>query len=120
MDRLTLLECKLHPGDPDDLRLLADQIHLHAFLRSHVVGPMRKRSHIEVGAELAVDPLEHVQIKRRADAAAIIVSGPDDRLVLVEVESDQEPAAVADQPGDRAEQAVAASGLKLPIVEPGK
>ena len=104
MNRFALLERKLRAGDADDLRFLADQIHLHAFLRTNVVGPMRERAQVEVGAELAIDPLEHVQVKGGAHATAIVVSGPDDRFVLVEIESNEQAAAVADQPGDRAQK----------------
>ena len=66
---------------------------------------MAEGREVEIGGELAVDPREQVQVERGALAAAIVVGGPDDRFVLVEVEADQEPAAGADERGDRAEQA---------------
>ena len=93
-----------HSADPDDLGLPADQMHLDALLAPDVVGPVRECVEVEVGVELAVDPREQVEVERGGDAPAIVVGGPDDRFVLVEVEADQEAAAVADEPGDRAEQ----------------
>ncbi len=121
MNRLTLAEAELHPGDPDDLGLLADQMHLDAFLGSDVVSPVPKLVEIEVGIELAVDSLEEVEIERRGDAPAIVVGRPDDRFVLLEIEADQESSALAHEPGDRAKAGPSAAlGLKLPIVEPGK
>ena len=121
MDRLARVEAKLRPGDPDDLWHATDEIHLHAFFRSHVIRPVRKCRQVEVGAELAIDAFEHVQVECGADASAVIVCGPDDRFILVEVKADQEPAARR-RPSQAIVQSklVAARGLKLPIVEPGK
>ena len=61
---------------------------------------MGKGRQVEIGAELAIDPGEQVQVERGALASGIVVGGPDDRFVFIEVETDQEPAAGADQVGD--------------------
>ena len=83
----------------------ADEMHLHAgILRANIFSPVSKRGQVEVGTQLAVDPLEHVQVECPCDAVAVVIGGPDDRDVLVEVEPHEQPAAIADEPGDRAEE----------------
>ena len=78
---------------------------LDTLLGTDIVGPMGERVDIEVGAKLPVDSRQQVQAECRADASAVVIRGPDDRLVFVEVESDQQAATLADEPSDRAKEA---------------
>ncbi len=120
MNRLTLSEAELHPGDVDDLGLLADQMHLDAFLGSDVVSPVPKLVEIEVRIELAVDSLEEVEIERRGDAPAIVVGRPDDRFVLSRSRPISSPPPSPTSQAIVESRPIAALGLKLPIVDPGK
>ena len=92
------------PATRTPLHPQAHERELDAFLLARVIGPVAKGVEVEIPVQLAVDPRQQVEVERRADAAAIVVRGPDDRLVLVEVEADQQAASRSDQPGDRAQQ----------------
>ncbi len=92
------------PGQSHILVLLAHEMHDHSLLGTHVHGAVREGGEVEVGGELAVDARQQVQVELGALALAIVVRGPHDGFVLVEIEADQEAAAAADEPGDLIEQ----------------
>jgi hypothetical protein len=68
---------------------------------------------VEVGAQLAVDDMEHVAVELGGDALRVVVGGFDDRRVLDEVGAEQEGVAGAQHAAHVAEQAPAASGWEV-------
>ena len=102
--RLARAEAKRRPAEPDGLGPQADQVHLDALLRAHVIGAMGKRRDVDVGVQLAIHPLEEVQVEGGRDALTVVVCRPHDRLILVDVKADQQPSSLAHEPGDLGEE----------------
>src|SRR5205823_7016394 len=113
MDHLSLVKRERSAVEPNDLRLSADQVHLDPLLGADIVGPVREEAQVEVGGQLAVDPRQQVEVELGADSPPVVVGGPDDRLILIEVEADQESAAVPDETSDRTEQTQGRPGAEI-------
>src|SRR5512134_2915525 len=100
--RLALAEADAAPADPDLLRFHAFQVHLDAAARRVVEGAVAERRQVEIGAELAIDASEEVQIESGGDAARVVVGGVEPRRVLLEIDPDQEaPSPAQLYPGAR-------------------
>src|SRR3970040_1031439 len=82
VDRLPLPEAELAAVDRDRLRLHALQMHLDTAGRLVVEGAVAKRRKIKVGAELAIDAGEQVEVEPGGDAARIVVRGVESGRVL--------------------------------------
>src|SRR5690606_38669821 len=66
-DELAAPERDASPGNRDDLVREAHQPHLDAALVLVVHGLVTERADVEIGAELAVQPVQHVQVELGRD-----------------------------------------------------
>ena len=120
IERLALREFELFAAQLDGLALQADQIHLDP-LHLHIVGGvMDEGVQVEVGAQFAVGAQQDVLVEARRDAGGVVVGGMQPRRVLHQVDADQQAAAIQGCRASGAAGTMAASGRKLPMVEPGK
>src|SRR5436853_105158 len=78
------------PRHMDRLVLQADEVHLDVALGGVPSGAMGEGLKIEVAAEFAVDALQQVQVERRRDPGGVVVGRDQRRLVLDQVNTDQE------------------------------
>ena len=104
MNRLALGKAEFRAANANRLPPAADKMHLHAFFNRDIIRSVREFREIEIAAKFAIDSFEQVEIERRADSLAIVVCGPDDCFVLVEIEPDQESSSDRHEPGDRDQQ----------------
>src|SRR5690606_18600819 len=76
-------------------RLLAqaDEVGLDPALVLVPEGEVAKAVRVERAAELAVDPVEEVQVEPGGDAGRVVIGGFEREAVLDEVDPDEEPAA---------------------------
>ena len=81
------------------------------------MAPLRK---IEIGAQFAIGALQHVEIESGGHAGAVVVSRFQNLSRFLQVDPDDEPAAVSAEPADALEKILRDCGSMLPIVEPGK
>ena len=108
-------------GDGHDLVGEAADVDLDAALGCVVEGVVREPVEIEIGVELAVDPLEQVEVEGGGDAPRVVVGGLEDGR---RPSSDRRRSASRRRAPEW--RAVGQkihrprSGAKLPIVEPGK
>ena len=58
-----------------------------------VEGPVAEAIYLEIPLELAVDPMQQVQVELRGDALGIRVRGIEGGLVFLQVHADQQDAA---------------------------
>src|SRR5262245_53645328 len=70
-------------------------MHLDAAQLAVVESAMPERSEVEIGAQLAVDAREQVEVELRRHPARVVVGGMQARRVLLEVDADQQAAARA-------------------------
>src|SRR5258708_7000940 len=75
VDALAGAEADGASGHHHDLIREAPDINLDAAFRYVVEGVVSKAIKVEICIELAVDPLEQIKIKGRADAGAVVVGG---------------------------------------------
>jgi hypothetical protein len=118
MDRLSDGERDLPAGDVGNLLPFADQMHLDAFAIAVVDRAMAEGIEVEVGIELAVDPGKQIEVESGGYSSRVVVGGKEDRRVFLKVETRPPPGPTVD--AISRSTARAASGRKLPIVEPGK
>ena len=98
------------------------QVHLdpaqHRRSRSRLVAEGVDR---DVAVELAVDPVEEVEVERGGDPGGVVIGGEQHVDVLDPVHADQQPRARRRaSPSSRAAGRPRCAATKLPIVEPGK
>ena len=65
---------------------------------------------VEVRAQLAVDHMEDVEVELRGDAARVVIRRLEDGPVLDQIGAEQQMVLAGEQPGDRAQEALAAGG----------
>src|SRR5712691_5886875 len=82
---------KIEPpaGYVHELRVLALQVHLDATEDRVVKGLVAEALHLEISRELAIDPVQQVEVELRRDALGIGVGGVQSGLVLLEIHADQ-------------------------------
>ena len=73
MYRLTFRQSEGVAGYRDRLVAQTDEMHLDASRRFVIERVMAVRGHVEVAAELAVDPGQQVQIESGGDALRVVV-----------------------------------------------
>src|SRR5262249_56409337 len=83
----------------DVLRRQAFEVHLDAMLRAVVERLVAEAVEIEIGAELAVDAAQQVEIEGGGDAGRIVIGGLEHPLVLDEIDADDEVRALPKQAG---------------------
>ena len=90
--------------------------------RSAIVeGMVLERGEIEIGAELAIDAGEQIEIELRGDAVGIVIGAIENIGRLDEIDADDEHATRRPASARHgARKAAASCGSKLPMVEPGK
>ena len=69
-------------GDSHPLAFAAGEMHFDPMALDVVEGLVAKGTQIEVGAELAVDASEQIQVELRGDALGVVVGGIEPRRVL--------------------------------------
>src|SRR5256886_1955547 len=86
---------KIEPlaSDVHELRVQALQVHLDAAEDRVVEGLVAEAFHLEIRGELAIDPVQQVEVELLRDAPAVGVGGIQGRFVLLEVHADQEDSA---------------------------
>src|SRR2546423_684850 len=86
---------KIEPpaGDVHELRVLALQVHLDAAEDRVVEGLVAEALHLEIRRELAIDPVQQVEVELLRDAPAVGVGGIQSGFVLFEIHTDQEDSA---------------------------
>ena len=95
-------------------------MHLDAVTLAIVEGVMAEAVEIEIGAELAVDAAQQIEIELRGDAGGVVIGGVEDRRSFT-----RSTPMISCAPGPRmlrgmAQERAASCGSKLPMVEPGK
>ena len=101
MDRLAGPEAHDAAAHRHLLLALAHEVHLDAAEGGVVERLVTERAQVEIGAELAIDAREEVQVELRGDALRVVVGGVQPRRILLEIDPDQEPAARARPPRAR-------------------
>src|SRR5579864_277780 len=101
MDALAGTERELLAEHFSRQRLLADQVHLDAMAVAVIDRAMNEGADVEVTAELAVDPVQHIEIETRGDAGGVVIGVVECPLVLLEIDADHHAGAFA-QNGARA------------------
>src|SRR6266702_3207838 len=91
-------------GDRCGLLGEALEIELHPALRFAVDGQVLEPGDIDVAAELAIDPLQEVEVEGGVERGAVVVGALENRAVLLEVGSDQHLALGAEQLGAMGEK----------------
>jgi hypothetical protein len=81
----------------DDLGGEADEVHLDPAGAGVVERAVTEAARTEVRPQLAVDPLQEIEVEARRDAQAIVVGGLERRAVFHEIDADQERAPGAGQ-----------------------
>ena len=98
----------------------ADQVHLNAPI-AHVVdclvSPERE---IEVCAELAVRANKQIQIKLRRNAGAVVIGSLQHGAVLLEVDADDQPAALPAEPANASQKIRGDFRFQIPNGRAGK
>src|SRR6266516_5654598 len=86
---------KIEPpaGDVHELRVLALQVHLDAAQDRVVEGLVAEALHLEIPRELAIDPVQQIEVELRRDALEIGVGGIQSGFFLLEVHADQKDSA---------------------------
>src|SRR6185369_3829558 len=93
-DFLAVGKMELAVAEVDDLLTFAQQMHLDARSLVVVDRAMLPARQIEVRAKLAVRPHEHVEVELRGHAGAIVVGRFQDVAWFLEVDADDQPAAM--------------------------
>ena len=91
-------EMKFVFAEMDGLLALADEVHFDPVRFVVVDGAMTPLRQIEVGAQFAIGALQHVEIEGRGDARAVVVGGFQNVFRFLQVDADDEAAAVATEP----------------------
>src|SRR5258707_11962666 len=91
-------------SDPRGLVGEALQIELHPPLFLAVEGQMLEPAGIEVAAELAIDPLQEVEVEGGVEPGAVVVGALENGSVLLEVGPDQHLALGSEQLGAMGEK----------------
>ena len=60
-------------------RAQADEMHLDPLLLAIVEGAVPEFGEVEIAVELAVHPLQQVEVERGGDAGGVVVGGVEDR-----------------------------------------
>ena len=94
-DRFAPVKLDGFAPETHSLRTSADQVDLHSTQIGVIAGPVEKLIQIKVRAQLAIDPAQQVEIEFGCHAEEIVVGSFDRRHVLLEVDSDQQTAAIA-------------------------
>src|SRR6185369_4750243 len=102
--------------DPDPLALERDEPHFDARFRGVEHRPVRESREIEIPAELAVDPEQHVLVERGGDAEGVVVRQDQVGLRLDEVCAEKERVARPERVPDRAEELARGGAVEIPEV----
>src|SRR5688572_27857333 len=100
-----LREFKLALGYGYVLILLRYELHLHAAVDRIVEGMMPELTGLKIGAQLAVDPLEQVQVESGRHAASVVIGGLDRLRVLLQVRPQEHAASWTAEVGNSPQQA---------------
>ena len=73
MDRLALAEADALTGHGDLLVAAADEMHFYAAFRLVPAGLVIEGTGIEIGAELAVDPGQEIEVEARGDTVLVVI-----------------------------------------------
>src|SRR5688572_4846391 len=99
-DLFTAREGKFPATDVDGLFRLTYEVHLDPALPVIVNGLVAPKRQIEVRAELPIRANEQVEIELSRDPGAVVVSGFENFAALLEIDADDQAAALAAQPAD--------------------
>src|SRR5580700_6196614 len=70
-------------------------MHLDAMALAVIDRAMDERADVEIAAELAVDPVQHIKVEARRDAGGVVVGVVKGALVLLEIDPDHHSGAFA-------------------------
>src|SRR5207247_3783916 len=65
------------------------QVELHPALRLVVEGEVLEPGDVDIAVELAIDPLQEVEVEGGVEPRPVVVGTLEDRAVLLEVDPDQ-------------------------------
>ena len=99
--------------EPDLLGGERAQADVHPLLAAVVAGDVLEGVEVEVGAELAVEDLEHVLVELGGDALGVVVGGLQPGRVLDQVGAEQEVVAGEHQRRDPAHEGAALVGVEV-------
>ena len=88
-------------------------MHFDARVRRVPHRPVAKRADVEVGAELAVDPDEQIEVERGGHAERIVVRQEQLPLRLDEIRAKQKRVAAPERPGEAPEQGFGRRGIEV-------
>ena len=101
------------PVEPHPLVGERAQADVHALLVAVVAGDVLEGVEVEVGAELAVEDLEHVLVELGGDPLGVVVGGLEAGRVLDQVGAEQEVVAGEHQRRDPAHEGAALVGVEV-------
>ena len=111
---------KLRAGNVHGLRPQALQVYFDAPFDGVVEGFVREAREIEIGIEFAVHAAQQIQRECRGHTGGVVVGIVQAARILFQVGAQHQSAVATEQARARRKKAVASSGSRLPIVEPGK
>src|SRR5579863_4969431 len=115
VDGLIRAEMNAEPesGDGDALGAAADKMHFNARGSAVPDGTMLECFEIELGAELAVQPLKQIQIEGCGDAFGVVVSGDERGYILAQIDAEQESVAGIEMRANAPQKSGGVGGLKV-------
>ena len=120
MNEFALGETEAAVGDRRLLVGEAADIDFDASLALAVESEVFEQIEVEIAVEFAIDALEQVEVEGRGHPGPIIVGRFENPDILFKVDTDQHLAAGPENISAVLQEPGGGSGLKLPIVEPGK
>ena len=99
-DLFAARKTKFLATDVNGLFRFADQVHFNAAVVLVVDCLMSPEREIEIRAELAVRPHEKIQIELRGYAGAVVISGFQNCPVFLQIDADDQPAALPAEPAN--------------------
>ena len=94
-DRLACEKLEGMRSDLNRLPALTDKTQIDAMMVLIVKCPMRESLHAEIGAQLAIDSREQIQIELRSNSQCIVVGRFDDRHIFLQIDADEQAAIIA-------------------------
>src|SRR4051795_8652193 len=82
VDALARAEREAGAEQAHGLALLADQVHLDAVPLAIVDRAMGEGGKVEIAAEFAIDPYQHIEVEARGDAGGVVVGVVEQTLLL--------------------------------------
>jgi hypothetical protein len=95
---------------------------MHLYATEHRVVPNKvaKLASVEVASQFAIDAIQKVEIELRGDTRGIVVGRDQKGRILGSVDAEEQPRMGTEHMPRCPSSSMAAFGVKLPSVEPGK